>query len=124
MPVLVKLAGSPAGQLIELKDDETTIGRLPECAIVLDPRGVSRRHAPIRRLGKDYYITDLRSRNRTKVNGREVAPEPYSHLLRQGDRINIGGVEFIYYRRLPEPRRRRERANPRAHPLWDDAVDG
>jgi phosphoserine phosphatase RsbU/P len=104
MPVLVKVTGEPAGQLIELKDDETTIGRLPECAIVLDPHGVSRRHALIRRQGKDYYITDLRSRNRTKVNEREIDPEPYSHLLRQGDRINICDVEFIFYQRLPEPK--------------------
>ena len=104
MPVLVKVTGEPAGQLIELKDEEITIGRLPECAIVLDPHGVSRRHALIRRQGGDYYITDLKSRNRTKVNERELDPEPYSHLLRQGDRINICDVEFIFYQKLPEPK--------------------
>ena len=63
MPVLVRVTGDPAGQLIELRDEELIIGRLPECAIVLDPHGVSRRHARIAREGNDFYIVDLNSRN-------------------------------------------------------------
>src|SRR5437764_3177138 len=101
MPVLVKVNRDPAGQLIELKNPDLTIGRLPECAIVLDLQGVSRRHARIFRDGADYFIADLNSRNKTKVNDRvldpdpqlrEVPPDPYRHLLRQGDRINICDV--------------------------------
>jgi serine phosphatase RsbU (regulator of sigma subunit)/pSer/pThr/pTyr-binding forkhead associated (FHA) protein len=104
MAVLVKVTGDPAGQLIELKDEEITIGRLPECAIVLDPHGVSRKHACIRRQGTDFFIADLNSRNKTKVNERELPPDPYAHQLRQGDRINICDVEFIFYKKLPEPK--------------------
>ncbi|MBX6313901.1 MAG: FHA domain-containing protein, partial [Isosphaeraceae bacterium] len=70
MPVLLKVTGEPPGQLFELKE-ETLIGRLPKCDIVLDPNGVSREHAKIRRHGGAYYLIDLNSRNKTKLNERE-----------------------------------------------------
>ena len=48
------------------------IGRSPECEIVLDPNGVSRRHAEILHVGEEFFLADLRSRNKTKVNNAEV----------------------------------------------------
>lgn len=102
MSVLVRVTGEPAGQVIELQDDEIVIGRLPECAIVLDPHGVSRKHARIRRDGAGFTIADLDSRNKTKLNERDLPPNE-EHPLRQGDRINICDVEFIFYQKLPKP---------------------
>jgi serine phosphatase RsbU (regulator of sigma subunit)/pSer/pThr/pTyr-binding forkhead associated (FHA) protein len=96
MPILKRVTGDPAGQIIELTNDLTVIGRSPECHIVLDPNGVSRRHAEIRREGEAYFLADLRSRNLTKVNNLRVEPGR-DHKLRPGDRINICDVEFIYY---------------------------
>ena len=49
MAILKRVTGEPAGQLIELKHDVTVIGRSPECQIILDPNGVSRRHAEIKK---------------------------------------------------------------------------
>src|SRR5262249_52835393 len=96
MAILKRVTGDAAGQIIELKHEITVIGRSPECHIVLDPNGVSRRHAEIRRQGEVFYLADLRSRNKTKVNNNEVLPSN-DHQLQPGDRINICDVEFIYY---------------------------
>jgi serine phosphatase RsbU (regulator of sigma subunit)/pSer/pThr/pTyr-binding forkhead associated (FHA) protein len=100
MAVLMKVSPDPAGQCFELNEDEIVIGRLPECSIVLDAPGVSRRHALIRRQGADHLLSDLRSRNQTKCNEKLLDPER-EHPLRSGDRINICDVEFIYYQSVP-----------------------
>lgn len=100
MPILKRVTGEPAGQIIELSNDLTVIGRSPECDIVLDPNGVSRRHAEIRRDGEAYFLADLRSRNLTKVNNLRVEPGR-DHKLRPGDKINICDVEFVYYLARP-----------------------
>ena len=102
MAVLVKVSGEAAGQCIELKDDLTVIGRLPECSVVLDAPGVSRKHAQIRRQGTDFLLSDLRSRNQTKCNESVVDPDR-DHPLKSGDRINICDVEFVFYLQAPKP---------------------
>ena len=75
MAFLKRANGETAGQIIELKADRIIIGRSPEhCHVVLDPNGVSRRHAEIYRKGDDHYLADLNSRNMTKVNNSKVIP--------------------------------------------------
>ena len=71
MAGLIVMNGTPNGQFVEFRDDESLIGRLPRCAIVLDPHGVSREHAKIRRLGDRFFVIDLNSRNKTKLNERD-----------------------------------------------------
>ncbi|MGC8639657.1 MAG: SpoIIE family protein phosphatase [Isosphaeraceae bacterium] len=101
MALLKRVGGSAAGQIIELKQERTIIGRSPEhCQIVLDPNGVSRRHAEICRQGEDYFLADLNSRNQTKVNNNKLVPGN-KHRLVPGDRINICDVEFLFYHKLP-----------------------
>jgi serine phosphatase RsbU (regulator of sigma subunit) len=101
MAFLKRANGDTAGQIIELKPDRVVIGRSPEhCHIVLDPNGVSRKHAEIYRKGDDFYLSDLNSRNMTKVNNTKVIPG-IDHRLMPGDRINICDVEFLFYPRLP-----------------------
>ena len=102
MAILKRVTGDPAGQLIELKQDVVVIGRAPDCQIVLDPNGVSRRHAEIRKVGASFFLADLRSRNKTLVNNTEVKAGA-DHPLKPGDRINICDVEFIYYPAAPPP---------------------
>ena len=75
MAFLKRANGDTAGQIIELKPERVIIGRSPEhCHIVLDPNGVSRRHAEIYRKGDDFYLCDLNSRNMTRVNNAKVIP--------------------------------------------------
>lgn len=101
MAILKRVTGHPAGQIIELKGDVTVIGRSPECHIVLDPNGVSRRHAEVRRVGEKFFLADLHSRNLTKVNNSKVEPGK-DHHLQPGDRINICDVEFLYFANPPK----------------------
>ena len=101
MAFLKRANGESAGQVIELKPDRIVIGRSPEhCHVVLDPNGVSRRHAEIYRKGEEFFLADLNSRNMTKVNNTKVIPG-VDHRLMPGDRINICDVEFLFYPRLP-----------------------
>jgi FHA domain-containing protein len=63
-----------------------TIGRLPECEIVVDDVGASRQHAEVRRTDDGFVLADLGSTNGTLVNGSPIR----EHLLEDGDRITIG----------------------------------
>jgi serine phosphatase RsbU (regulator of sigma subunit)/pSer/pThr/pTyr-binding forkhead associated (FHA) protein len=102
MAFLKRANGETVGQIIELKPDRIIIGRSPEhCHVVLDPNGVSRRHAEIYRKGDEHFLADLNSRNLTKVNNTKVIPG-IDHKLLSGDRINICDVEFLFYPHLPE----------------------
>ena len=76
----------PDGRRVGIADDIVTIGRLPECAIVLTDPNASRRHAQIRRDGDTVVLVDLGSTNGTKVNGTRVREQ----RLTDGDTITIG----------------------------------
>jgi DNA-binding NtrC family response regulator len=66
---------------------ELIIGRDEACQVVLAGSEVSRRHARLRREGPVLLITDLESRNGTRVNGRRIG----TVSLKSGDVIRIGG---------------------------------
>jgi len=70
-----------------LDKDRLTIGRGPDCDIILSDRVVSRRHACIERRDGDYFIRDDHSKNGTFVNGEPVFDTP--HRLIDGDEIQI-----------------------------------
>lgn len=74
------------GRRIGIGDDIVTIGRLPECAIVLSDPNASRRHAQLRKDGDSVLLVDLGSTNGTQVNG---IPRR-EHRLAPGDQITIG----------------------------------
>ncbi len=100
MAILKRVTGNPPGQLIELNCEVTVIGRASDCQIILDPNGVSRKHAEIRKVGTSFFLADLRSRNKTIVNNTEVKAGA-DHPLKAGDRINICDVEFLFYPGAP-----------------------
>ena len=99
-----ELAPQPAvgerGSLVRLTDGVTTplakpsitIGRLPECDVVVDDAGASRQHARIRRTDSGFVLTDLGSTNGTMVNGEPIQ----EHVLEHGDRITIGETELEF----------------------------
>ena len=70
-----------------LDKDRLTIGRGPDCDIILPDRVVSRRHACIERRNGDYFILDDHSKNGTFVNGEPVTEAP--RQLIDGDEIQI-----------------------------------
>jgi len=99
MPSLVLLKspeGAAPNKQIQLTADQMVIGRDENlCQIVIPHHAVSRKHAQIVRNGNQYFIEDLKSRNKTFVNGKEIAP-PTKQPLKPDDRIKICDFLFRY----------------------------
>jgi hypothetical protein len=84
--MLILQRGAEAGLTWTLERHTVTIGRSPDCDIMLDDRQVSRFHARITWHEDHYELADLGSKNGTHLNGREVtSPQP----LHDGDEIQI-----------------------------------
>lgn len=71
----------------------TTLGRHPSNTVRLVDREVSKEHATIERMGRDFILRDLGSSNGTFVNGRRVA----ELRLRDGDEINLGTSKLVFH---------------------------
>lgn len=82
----------PDGERVGITDEAVTIGRLPECAVVLEDANVSRRHAQLRREGNAVVLVDLGSTNGTKVNGVLVR----ERRLSPGDTVTVGTTSMRY----------------------------
>jgi len=101
MAVPLRTYGVAPGQVFLLQRDATIVGRHRDCDIVLDSLAVSRQHARIVCIEGRYYIEDLHSRNGTYVNGQQVT-QP--RLLKEGDRIGVCDVGFIFHTDPPRLR--------------------
>ena len=88
---LIVLTGPLTGQRITVDKAPMTIGRDPECAIVLPDDEVARRHAVLEHRDDGFLIRDLGSMNRILVNKREVRESRLKH----GDMIEIGRTRFL-----------------------------
>lgn len=99
MAFLKVVKGGCPGQIIELTGDKLKIGRHPSCEIVLDNAAVSRYHAQILQSHGNFYIQDLRSRNRTFLN-HEVFEGRTE--LREGDLLKVCDVMFSFHRVIPD----------------------
>ena len=80
------------GRRLPIGEDPISIGRLPECDIVLSDPNVSRRHAEVRRRGNDFIVVDLGSTNGTRVNGAGVK----ERQLVDGDEISLGSTRIRF----------------------------
>ena len=99
----VGIPGSP--RRLHLKPDGVTIGQAPGNDLVISedfPQWdtVSRRHARIYAKADRWIVEDLGSRNGVYVNGRRTG----KNLLRDGWRLGIGGVEFVFHANTGEER--------------------
>ena len=73
----------------ELKEGAVTVGRSSKHVVQIVDATVSKDHAEIARTGEQWTLTDLGSRNGTRVNGALIErPTPFQ----AGDRIEIGHV--------------------------------
>lgn len=75
--------------------DVVTLGRNPDCDVVLLDPLVSRRHAEVRPALSGHLIRDLMSSNGTKVGDHQVM----HHMLQDGDVIEIGTQTLRYVMR-------------------------
>ena len=98
MPFLRVEQGSCPGQLLEVAGERVVIGRHPGCEIVLDNAAVSRQHAQISESHGSYFLEDLRSRNKTFLNGR---PIDGTEELRDGDSIEFCDLAFRFFLEPP-----------------------
>lgn len=106
MAELVATTGILRGLVLALEDqigNEWILGRDPDLSnIVLEDSKVSRQHLVIRKRDDEFYLENLSSTNPVYVNGTEAKQEI---LLQEGDRVQIGGSTFHFYkeqRRLEE----------------------
>ena len=88
------ILGPLAGQVVELREDVTTVGSVAGNTIVLADPAVSRKHVGIRRLENSYEVADLGSTNGIYVNGHRM---PKKNLV-AGDVIRVGNSELVFRR--------------------------
>ncbi|MEO8608943.1 MAG: FHA domain-containing protein [Chloroflexota bacterium] len=84
-------------------EDELILGRLTESTkgqqlLDLTPfggneKGVSRKHAALRRMKSNLYIVDLGSTNKTYLNGERLVSNEL-HILMKGDEIRLGNLSL------------------------------
>ena len=68
------LNGPEIGESFELREGVSFLGRSPDNEVRLTDKTVSRKHLKVVRKGDKYFITDLKSRNGTFVNGDFISP--------------------------------------------------
>lgn len=90
---LVIIKGPNIGDKFLINKSKFTIGRNPESDIFLDDVTVSRKHAVLKKVGKDFRIKDSGSLNGSYING-EIVEDA---TLKDGDRIQIGKYIFLFF---------------------------
>jgi pSer/pThr/pTyr-binding forkhead associated (FHA) protein len=83
--------------LVDLPEGESlTLGRSASCDLPVAARRASRRHCEVVAIPGGHRLRDLESTNGTVLNG---APFSGEADLSDGDRVEAGGLVFVYRRR-------------------------
>jgi hypothetical protein len=100
------VAGPDSGQVIRFVkvagESEITFGRSegpPYRHVQLRIPTVSRKHAQMRLSGTGWSIANLSQTNPLVVNGNELAPGSDGRPLREGDRVEMGELIFVFRER-------------------------
>ena len=94
MSYLKILKGANSGKFIPLENDRIVFGRHPSCHIVLEDGAVSRQHAQIVESHGSFYLEDLRSRNGTQINDKDILQPT---LLQNGDTVRVCEYEYTFH---------------------------
>lgn len=94
MSYLKILKGANSGKFIPLENDRIVFGRHPSCHIVLEDGAVSRQHAQIVESHGSFYLEDLRSRNGTQINDKDILQPT---LLQNGDTLRVCEYEYTFH---------------------------
>lgn len=70
-----------------------TIGRSQTCTVQVNDGYVSKVHSMVTRRGRDYFIRDLKSANKTRINGAVIEQET---RLRHGDEVIFGNTHATF----------------------------
>jgi diguanylate cyclase (GGDEF)-like protein len=92
-PCLIMIKGDFIGQVYELTNDVTMIGRTDDVDLVVSDISISRRHAMIVNRTEGFHVSDLGSTNGTFLNKEPVA---FPTRLVEGDKVALGEVTFKF----------------------------
>lgn len=92
---LTCLTGPNRGKEYKLIDEINTIGRAEDCTIVLNEHLISRQHAEIHRVGANYQLHDLNSKNGIYLNGERLAPGS-TRWLENGGEVSFAFTQFLF----------------------------
>ena len=98
---LLLVAGGDGLMTFPLQRDDVTIGRAPDCDVVLAHDALSRRHVRLR-LAPTISVEDLGSRNGTRLRGKRLEPER-AESLDVGEPFQIGHFQFLVARTRNAP---------------------
>jgi len=87
------LSGNHEGKLIPIKEEKFFIGRGDDCHLRPKSESVSRRHCALVQKEGRLLLLDLKSRNGTYVNDKQLSHEK-AKILKSGDQIRVGQLEF------------------------------
>lgn len=93
----IRRPNSAEVEVFSSEKDTVTIGRHSSNDIRIDDDAASRYHAEIERIGQNYSVRDLDSRNGLYVNDAPTLEYPLS----EGDRIQIGDTVMVFHRQDP-----------------------
>jgi diguanylate cyclase (GGDEF)-like protein len=85
-PILLRMDGVQAGEVVSLAILPCFIGRHPSCQVVIDDAGVSRRHVRVYLQHDEFWLEDMGSRNGTFIDGRRLERK----RLHDGVLIQVG----------------------------------
>jgi len=91
MTKLFIVDGPGKGQSFDLKGHIIYIGRSPDNDIQIKDGSVSRRHLKIIKKGNTYFGEDLKSRNGTFINGKQISPGN-KFEIKEGFPVAVGSV--------------------------------
>jgi hypothetical protein len=86
------MGGKDPGAELVFDQPAVSIGRSPQCQVVVPDPEVSRRHAEIVRVEDSYFLHDLQSSNGTEVNGAAIGRAKLS----TGDELAVGSARFRF----------------------------
>ncbi|MFT7246674.1 MAG: two-component system cell cycle response regulator [Candidatus Azotimanducaceae bacterium] len=92
-PCLVMIRGDFIGEVYELIDDVTMIGRSDDIDLTISDTSLSRRHAMLVNRVDGFFVSDLGSTNGTFVNKELVNSARH---LNEGDKLTLGAVTFKF----------------------------
>lgn len=93
-PALAWLIRDDSGERLAMRSPRVTLGRAPDCDLVIDHNSVSRLHCEILRTATDSFtVSDRGSLNGTLLNGRKIGGVTTLH---PGDSLTLGSVSLRF----------------------------
>ncbi|MEM7199493.1 MAG: FHA domain-containing protein [Planctomycetota bacterium] len=92
---VVVIRGAPFGRAVPLSGAQLSVGRHPDCDLVLESSAVSRRHAQIVAHDGVFFVEDAGSRNGVFLNGTKLDPAR-RHALRHKDVLSLSDCRLLF----------------------------